>query len=86
MKRLDIFGGEVDIDEVFKVDKKPNVSYKKAFREEHGYNHFKNCGKCKNFVSCTLATTIVYRCKKIGMKTSISAGDYACDLYEEEIC
>lgn len=85
--QLDIFGNEIPINEIFKSDKKTTIGRKKDFREKHGYDHSVTCGTCKNFISCQLNTTIVYKCKKIGINsksnTNISSMDIGCDLYEE---
>jgi len=67
--QLDIFGNETPINEIFKSDKKTRIGRKKNFREKHGYNHSVMCGNCKHFISCQLNTTIVYKCKKIGINS-----------------
>lgn len=90
MKQLDIFGNEIDIEEINQQIKKQRfnrLSIKGIFRRMHGYDQNNNCRDCI-YCICYRKNRNYYKCKKIGISSSeatdIRLRDCACDLFERK--
>lgn len=85
MKQYDIFGNEVEVEDLLPPPKK---TLKEKFREQNGYLFGKYCKTCKYHHRFDYHYKYYHKCEKIGISnskaTDIRTKDIACNLYEEE--
>lgn len=84
-KQIDIFGNEIDINDLEKTTKPKTKSFNAIFRDKHGYDKKHHCRECKYLIQ-HIANTIMYcKCEMKGIGSSNHNGtEYACDLFEED--
>jgi hypothetical protein len=90
MKQLDLFGGEIEVDQLAKEQNKKLIkrpTIKGTFRKFHGYNKNNKCKDCIYHIVGRYNGKWYHKCEKIGLSnseaTDIRLKDYACDLFEK---
>jgi hypothetical protein len=86
MKQIDLWGNEVELENVKIKSKRPTI--KSKFRESHGVIKNRYCKNCKHFIQYDYGRRRYFKCEMMGISSSsatdIRKSDKACRLYEEE--
>ena len=88
IKQLNIFGEEIDYNEVIEEQKpKPRMTIKERFRSINGINKSHKCKECQHCIRYILRNgKSYYKCQKMGISSSeatdIRLKDYSCNLFK----
>ena len=81
----DIFGGSIEAEKI-QPPKFKRMTMKEAFRSRHGYKEGLKCVNCSHFYNGRYNNKNFYKCKKLGVTSSIATDirkkDVACNLFE----